>query len=296
MPAAATANPVHAYVAFLRIPRFDSRPVAEQAQLKQRLEDGVLDVLAKIATHDRIVLDAADGMALVLFGDAEHALDIAQALHRQGGENLQIGLNYGPLALTTQGSEARVYGDALTAAAAASRFAEASRLLVTEAFAQALRTLSPDRARELANAGDFTDTQVRLHKFYTPEPRLRSARHRRIAAYSVAGAVAILLIGVIGRDIYQPLFQSRPAVVKLEVKPRAEVFVDGVSQGRTPPLGEIQVPPGKRVIALRQAGYRPVELVMQVKPGQRVTVTQSLQRLPEPKPELWRDLKKKFGS
>lgn len=295
MPAAATANPVHAYVAFLRIPRFDSRPVAEQAQLKQRLEDGVLEVLARIASANRIVLDAPDGMALVLFGDAEHALDVAQHLHRQGGENLQIGLNYGPLALTS-GAETRVFGDALTAASAASRFAEASRLLVTEAFAQALRTLSPDRARELANAGDFTDTQVRLHKFYTPEPRLRSARHRRIAMYSIAGAVAILLIGVVGRDIYQPLFQSRPAVVKLEVKPRAEVFVDGVSQGRTPPLAEIQVPPGKRVIQLRQAGYRPIELVMQVKPGQRVTLTQSLQRLPEPKPDMWRDLKKKFGS
>jgi hypothetical protein len=107
-----------------------------------------------------------------------------------------------------------------------------------------------------------------------------------------------MLIGVIGRDIYQPLFQSRPALVKLEIKPRAEVFLDGVSQGRTPPLTEMSVPPGKHIVSLRQAGYRSVDLPLDVRAGERRVVMHSLARVPEapPKADFWRDLKKKFGS
>jgi hypothetical protein len=296
---AAPANPIHAHIAFLRIPQFDSKPVAEQASLKEALENRVLDAIARLPTADRAVLDAEDGLALLLFGDAERALDVAHAVHRgSGAPTLQVGLNYGPLALSSSGSDARVFGDGLSGAAAAARFADPGKLLVTDNFAKVLQASSPDRARELAEAGDFTDTRVRIHRFFAPDPELRAVRRRRIALYAVGGVIAILLIGVIGRDIYQPLFQSRPAVLKLEVKPRAEVFVDGVSQGRTPPLAELQVPPGPRKITLRNPGYRAVDLNLVLKPGERMTIKQSLQRIPEPpkpKPDLWRDFKKQFG-
>jgi len=297
MPAAASAHPVHAHVAFLRIPHFDAKPASEQATLKQTLENRVLDALANMSRHDRVVLDADDGLALILFGDAERALDVAQALHRgKGAPALQVGLNYGPLALSAAGPDARVFGDGLSAAAAAARFADPARLLVTDNFAKVLQATSPDRARELAVAGDFTDTRVRIHRFLSADPALRAVRRRRIALYAVGGVIAILLLGVIGRVVYQPLFQSRPAIVRLEVKPRAEVFVDGVSRGRVPPVTQIEVPPGKRKVALRNPGFRAIELDLELKPGQRVTVTQTLQKLPEPKPDLWRDLKRKFGS
>jgi hypothetical protein len=123
-------------------------------------------------------------------------------------------------------------------------------------------------------------------------------RIRRMTLYAVAGAILIMLIGVVGRDVYQPLFQSRPATVKLEIKPRAEVFLDGVSQGRTPPLTALQVPPGKHIVSLRQSGYRPVDLPLDVRAGEQRVVVQTLARIPEPapKPDFWRDLKKKFGS
>ena len=100
MSAAASANPVYANVAFLRIPEFDARSVTEQASLKDRLEGRVKAVLGPIAAGDRVVLDADDGVALVLFGDSARALRIAQSLR---GEEafLQVGLNYGPLALTS---------------------------------------------------------------------------------------------------------------------------------------------------------------------------------------------------
>ena len=295
---AALATPIHAHVAFLRVPDFDGRTVSEQVSLKERVEGAMLKALGDIGPRDRIVLDAPDGMALVYFGEAERALDIAQALHRDSGACL--GLNYGPLALSSRSGEPRVFGDGLAGAEAAARFSDGAGVLLTENFAAMLRATAPDRARELAGAGDFTDTRVRIHRFYAPDPALRAARIRRMALYAVAGSILIMLIGVIGRDIYQPLFQSRPAIVKLEIKPRAEVFLDGVSQGRTPPLTEIQVPPGKHTVSLRQTGYRPADLPLEVRAGERRVMTHSLARIPEPppksKPDFWRDLKKKFGS
>ena len=293
---AAIASPIHAHVAFLRVPDFDARPVADQVAQKEKLEDALLEALARVANSDRIVLDAPDGMALVYFGEAEVALDIAQQLQKASGA--RVGLNYGPLAISSRSGDTRVFGDGLTAAEAAARFSDGHGVLLTDAFASMLRVTAPDRARELAGAGDFTDTRVRIHKFYAPDPRLRATRLRRMAFYAVAGVILILLIGVVGRDIYQPLFQSRPAIVKLEVRPRAEVFVDGISQGRSPPINEILVAPGRHVVTFRQAGYRPLEVPLEVKPGERRTMAHTLQRVPEPPPkqDFWRDLKKKFGS
>ena len=297
MSVPAAANPVHAHVAFLRIPQFEARSPAEQAAAKERLEARLLEALASIAPPDRVVLDAEDGFALVLFGDAERAYDVGQRLHAAAGGGLQVGLNHGPLALTERGAEARVFGDGLAAAAAAARFATPEQLLVTEHFARALREVAPDRAGELAHAGEFTDTHVRQHAFLTPDPARRAVRRRRLAVYAAGGAVVILLLGVLGRDIYQPLFQSRPGIVKLEIRPRGEVFVDGVSRGRVPPLTEIEVPPGTRRIEVRQPGYRTLDRTIDVKPGQRLTLTHTMARVPQPKPKsgFWEDLKRSFG-
>lgn len=290
------ANPVHAFVAFLRVPQFESHPVGEQATLKEKLEARARAALAGLPAPNRVVLDAEDGLAVVIFGEASHALDVAQAIHRQDGAPLQVGLSYGPLALTARGAEARVYGDGLSAASAAARFASPENLLVTENFAKALQASAPGRATELADAGEFTDTRVRMHAFYTPDLQRARLRKRRYAIYTIAGVVFLLLAGVLGRDIYQPLFQSRPAIVTLQVKPRGEVVVDGILRGKTPPLAEIEVAPGKRRLQIRNPGSPTLDLQLDLKPGQRLTVTHTFVRTPEPKPDLWRDLKKRFGS
>ena len=302
MSAAPPANPVHACVAVARIPQFEELPVVEQAQQKEQLEARVLGALGHVKADDRVVLDGEDGVALVLFGDIERALDVAVALQgSSSGSPVQVGVNYGPLALTGTGPDARVFGDGLAEAASAAKFATPERLLVTERFAKALQAASPDRATELVPAGDYTDTRVRQHHFLTPDRERRAMLRRRLTMYAAGGAIVILLIGVLGRDIYQPMFRSRPAVVKLDVKPRGEVFVDGVSVGRIPPLTEIQVAPGQRRIQVRERGYRPYEGTFEFKPGQRHTITHALARIPDPpkksqEPDFWRDLRKKFGS
>jgi len=289
-----TAHPVHASVAFLRIPEFAHLPAATQATRKEQLETRLRTVLAHVAAENRLVLEADDGYAVVLFEDLPRALDIALELHAGAGG--QGGLGYGPLALGAAGAEARVFGDGLASAASASKFAARERMLVTDGFARALRAASPDRAEELAPAGEFTDTDVRVHSFFAPDAGRRAMRRRRLAVMAVGGSILILLFGVVGRDIYQPLFRTRPAVVLLEVKPRGEVFVDGNSMGKVPPLAKLELPPGRHKLAIRNPGSRPYEVNLELAAGQRITIAHTFVAAPPPKADVWRDLRKRFGS
>src|SRR6185312_5371250 len=137
--------------------------------------------------------------------------------------------------------------DGLTAAAAAARFATAERVLVTEDFSRALKLRDPERAAGLAPAGDFTDTRVRQHSLYAPDPARRTAYRRRMLGYGVAGVLAILSLGWAARSVRHGLLPPEPAVVTLAIRPRGDVSVDGVPRGRTPPLTQIEVPPGHHV-------------------------------------------------
>ena len=296
MPAA--TNPVYANVAFLRLPQFDTRSVVEQAALKEKLEARARDAIARIAADVRVVLDADDGLALVLFGDPALALEVAQAIGADPDTAVQAGLNYGPLALTSRGTDARVFGDGLAAAAAAARFAEPGKLLVTEDFAKVLGHHHPERAAGLATAGDFTDTRVRLHSFYTPDPRRGAMYRRKMLAYGMGGVAAILLAGLAGREILHRLFPPLPAVVRFQVKPRGEIFVDGASKGRVPPLQEIEIPAGHHVIQLRNPGSPVFEQALDLAPGEKRVIIHTFPRpaeVPKPKPDFWRDFKKRFS-
>ena len=293
----ASAHPVHASVAFLRIPQFESLPVAEQAAHKALLEDRVRAAIARLDGAARLVLDAEDGLAVVFFGEPGHAMDAALAVQPPGSTPLQAGLNYGPLALAARGSDTRVFGDGLSEAASAARFAAAGGLLATESYAKALRASAPERAEELVHAGDFTDTRVRMHAFFTPDPQRRIVRRRRLTVFALGGTILILLLGVVGRDIYQPLFRSRPAIVKLEVKPpRGEVFVDGNSVGTIPQVTQFEVAPGKHRVSVRSPGVKAYEVTVDLQPGQRITLTHTFPPPPARKPDPWRDFRRRFGS
>lgn len=293
-----TASPVFANIAFLRIAGFDGRPVAEQAGLKGRLEERVRAAIAGIPAGDRIVLDAADGMALVLFGEPVRALDLAQALRAPAGEQpLAIGLNHGPLAVSERGTDARVFGDGLTAAAVAAGFAAEGRVLVTAPFAKMVEATRPDRAAELAPAGEFTDARVRLHAFYTPEPQRLVARRNRLAAYALAGMLAILLLGLAGRTASRHFFPPRPAVVEFAVKPRGDVVIDGYSHGRTPPLREVELPPGRHHVQVRSGAHPPLDIKVNLEPGERMTITHTFAAERETRSPggFWRDLRRSLG-
>jgi hypothetical protein len=294
------ANPVFANVAVLRVPDFAARAVADQAAAKEKLERAARDALAGIPAAERIVLDTDDGLALVMFGDPGRALRVTQALcAASSGAALQAGVNHGPLALTSRGPEGRVFGDGLMAAFAAARFAAPGKLLVTRDFAQILGRRNPERAAELASAGDFTDTRVRQHTFYTPDARRGAMHRRRVLAYGVGGVLGILLVGVAAREAKIRLIPPPPAVLTFQVKPRGEVIVDGMARGRVPALTELELPAGKHVLRIQNAPAPAYETTLELKPGERRTITHTFvaPRKPAepPKPDFFRDLKKKFS-
>jgi hypothetical protein len=299
MPAA--ANPVFANVAVLRIPGFDARAVGEQAALKEDLERITRDALAGLTAGERVVLDADDGLAVVVFGDPARALRLAQLVcDAQPQAGVQAGVNHGPLALTSRGQDARVFGDGIAAAFAAARFAPPGKVLVTRDFAQMLGRLDPQRAAELTSAGDFTDTRVRQHTFYTPDPKRGAIHRRHLFMYGIGGVLAILLLGLGAREAKVRLMPS-PAVLVFQVKPRGEVIVDGMVRGRVPALAELEVPPGKHMVRIQNAPSPPFEALLDLKAGERRVITHTFvaprpKPAPEPpKPDFWRDLKKKFS-
>ena len=195
-------NPVYANVAYFRIPRFDALSVAEQASLKQALEARLREAMSWVPPQDRVVLDADEGAALVLFGDPARALDVAQAVHAR--EPIHAGLNYGPLALSSRGTDAKVFGDGLVGAAAAARFSTPEKLLVTHDYAQGPRG-------HLAGAGERARGRGRVHR-HAGAPALilhaGCAARCRAAAQApdrraAGGVIAILFAGVILREGYQ---------------------------------------------------------------------------------------------
>ncbi len=289
-------TPAHASVAMLRIARFSARPVGEQAALKEDLESRAREALARVPAADRAVLDVDDGLALVLFGNPARALDVAQSLAGGTMDPLQVGLNYGPLALTSKGGEGRVFGDGLAAAAAAARFATSERTLVTHDFLRALEAWDPVRAQGFAPAGDFTDTRVRMHSLFAADPGKVAAQRRRGVRIAAMGVVALLLAGLAIRLVHHLLVPPEPGIVALAIKPRGEVFVDGLARGRTPPLAELRLAPGKHVVTVRHPGSPPYEVRLDVKSGEHATVRHTFASpRPEPKGGFWRDLRRRFG-
>ncbi|HZZ94694.1 MAG TPA: PEGA domain-containing protein [Usitatibacter sp.] len=291
-----SASPTSAHVAFLRIPGFDGRSVAEQASLKDRLEGRVRAAIGPIAATDRLVLDADDGVALVLFGDAPRALRIAQSLR---GEEafLQVGLNHGPVARNP--AAGTVFGDGLAAAAAAARFATPERILVTQEFRRKLEETAPELAQDLVSAGEFTDSRLRQHLLFTPDPLRGATRRRRYLVRLGGGVAAILLLGVVAHEARVGFFAPKPAVIMFAVKPRGDVYVDGVAKGRTPPLDRIELNAGRHNVTIRNPGFPPLQLTLNLEAGQQTTITHTFaaRRPPENResPGFWRDLKRRFG-
>jgi len=296
-----TAVPIQAHVAFLRIPGFQHRSVAEQASLKDRLESRVRAAIGAVDDSDRLVLDAEDGVALVLFGDAARALRIAQSLR---GEEafLQVGLNHGPIARTDGAAHAAVFGDGLAAASAAAHFATPERILATEEFRRRLEQASPEVAADLVSAGDFTDARLRNHSLFTPDPKRGATRRRRYIARLAAGVAAILVLGVAVRAGHRVFFPPKPAVIVFAVKPRGEVFVDGISQGRTPPLLRIPIEAGRHTVVIRNPGSPAFQTSLDLHAGEETTITHTFvtRRPTAPadkgeSPGFWRDLRRRFG-
>jgi chemotaxis protein histidine kinase CheA len=98
--------------------------------------------------------------------------------------------------------------------------------------------------------------------------RLRQEKKRWTAVWLGIGAV-LFLLAVIGAAWFTVDWQNKHKSGKLilnTVPTKAEVFVDDVSQGRTPLVLEVVVP-GERRVRIQLKGYQDEELVVLIEPG-----------------------------
>jgi len=187
--------PSLASVIFARITEFVRRPVAEQARLRAQLEAALAVSLEQFPSESRIILDAPDGVAVVVLGDPAGALEIAQRCSRvtAAGVAVAIAINHGAVrpAPDDEGLQGMI-GDAIGTAAAIAHYAGAGRLFVSRTFRDALAAAAPHHAVGLRPAGVFTDANVRTHEVLSPDPNVPGRRRKVLAAVG-----AIVMVGLL---------------------------------------------------------------------------------------------------
>lgn len=192
------ASSIVASVAFLRIQDFSRRPASEQARLRAQLEAVVAVTTAELDPASRIVLEASDGVAIVLLRDPAGAVRLAQrALTASAaGLPLSAGLNHGALQAAGRKGAEGMTGDGIAVAAAIAEFAPASRLLASRSFRDALADAAPGREVSLAAAGAFKDAGLRSHEVFSLDENAVARRKLRYAL-----ATAVLVVACIGGGI-----------------------------------------------------------------------------------------------
>jgi hypothetical protein len=279
----AALPPTLASVVVLRIAEFSRKPVSEQARLKEQLDALVTFAIRPLPVGARIVLDAPEGVAVVVLGGPVVALEFAKRSQFVAEDlRLCIGVNYGPVmsALDSLRGPGLV-GDGLTAGVTLANAAKPGRFIASRAYREALKASDPGRVRELGPAGTYTDAQLRAHELFALDWRPAIARYWRLFAYGALAVAAIIAAGFaarFARIAYEPPPPPpppRPALIHLAITPRGEVYIDGVLRGASPPLTEIEIDPGPHVIEVRNKPNPPLRLELTVSSGDEMTIRHS---------------------
>lgn len=281
-PNTLVSPPTLASVVVLRILEFTRKPVAEQFRLKERLDALVTFAIRPVPAAARIVLDAPEGVAVVVLDGPAVALELAQrSQFAAEGLRLCIGVNHGPVmsALDAQRGPGLI-GDGLTAGVTLSNAAKPGRFVASRSFREALKASDPRRVRELGPAGTYTDAQLRAHELFALDWRPAFARRMRLIVYGTLTLAAILGAGFVARFARlalepAPPPPALPAVIRLEITPRGDVLVDGVLRGTSPPLTEIEVLPGPHTIEVRNSPSPSLMLEVTLGSREGMTITHS---------------------
>ena len=274
-----THAPVLASVVVLKIQEFTRKPVAEQVKLKARLESLVGMAIRPLPVAERIVLDTSDGVAVVVPGRPRTALALAVRSQAAADFPLRIGVNHGPVKPVSDALRgAGLVGDALASGATLANAAPPGRLVASRSFREALKADSPPRAADLTAAGAFTDAGLRSHELFTFDRKAARARRWRLFAFGTFTIAAIIGTGFgarFARLAYEPPPPPpvQPAVIELQITPRGDVYIDGVWQGASPPLTQVEVDPGSHAIEVRNRPSPPLRLEVSLGPGQSMTIT-----------------------
>ena len=189
-----------ASVVFLRIQDFASRSASEQARQRAQLEAVVAVTTAELAPARRIVLDASDGVVVVVLANPQGALRLAERALSASAVGLPLcaGLNHGAVRVLggTGGEGQAMVGDGIAVAASVAQFSPAAELRASRAFRDALADAVPGQEASLVPKGAANDASLRSHELFTRDRAELQRRRRTYRALSVAAMVAILASGV----------------------------------------------------------------------------------------------------
>jgi len=271
--------PTLASVVVLRILDFTRKPVAQQVRLKERLDALVTFAIRPVPTGARIVLDAPEGVAVVVLNGPGVALEFAKrSQFAAEGLRLCIGVNHGSVMSALDAHRGPgLIGDGLTAGVTLSNAAKPGRFVASRSFREALKESDPRRERELGPAGTYIDAQLRAHELFALDWRPAFARRFRLVVYGTLIVAAIIAAGFTARLVRLALETPPvlPAVIRLEIKPRGDVLIDGVRQGASPPLTQVEVDPGPHTIEVLNSPSPPLKLEVSLGSGESMTITHS---------------------
>ena len=292
----ATARPITADILTLDIHEYAKRTARDQLELRERLNAVLASAIGPIALADRIVVDTACGTAVVFLGTPGDALSAAfalrPALSREGdaAPPLRAALNRGPVQLADAGGAIGVTGDGIAVAETLLGFAEPGQIVASRDFRDAAGTDSSFQPQ-----GTRTDAAVRDHEIFLLDPASPLASRRpsiRRRTVLVAAAVAALLIagGFAAREAREVIeAKRRPGVIRLAVRPVAEVIVDSAYKGMAPPLKTVEVPAGRHTVELKRAGHPTRNLQVDLKPGEEIEIQHTFFERPRAK-SFWERL------
>lgn len=207
-------------VLFLDIVEYSKQTVAGQIALKERFNTYLADAIRDVPLADRIILDTGDGAAINFLGDVEDALKAALSLREHlltedpntpYPLRVRMGINLGPVRLVRDiNGQPNIVGDGINVAQRVMGFSEASQILVSRSYYDAVASLSPHYAELFRYEGSRTDKHVREHEVYAigradgqvettaaPEVVRRPVKRRALFAAVGVGALvfgAILLL------------------------------------------------------------------------------------------------------
>ena len=157
-------------VVFMDLVEYGKKPVAEQLQIKDRLNSHISGAIRDIAASDRIILDTGDGVAINFLGDPEDALFVAMNLAEgfvSSAIEARIGVNVGPVRLVRDvNNQPNIIGDGVNVAHHLMSFAQRGQVLVSGAYYDTVARISEDYIGLFAYQGSRTDKHVREHEVY----------------------------------------------------------------------------------------------------------------------------------
>jgi len=239
-----------ACVAFLAIPDFAKRAVAEQVQLRSALEPVVAGVVASLPEQDRIVIDAPGGAAIAVLSDSAGALAVAELAHASAaGLPLVVGLSHGRIGeLADARNTSVVAGDGIDTAALIARVGKAGTILMSREFKAVLSREAVELKAAIREVGTITDSRQRTYETFAFERARIGARFRRQLVIAFAAGICLLGLGVGVNRLRHRVVEIAPSTrLQTIISPAAERYGDRLPV-RSNEVARLLLSPGQQTI------------------------------------------------